>query len=193
MFVSVERYVTFIGKHKLTQPQFLFLYLIKFKKWSALQDYRNAFPHDDGSTIGRSDRQDLIDRGFIIHHKEKGIGPDAYETTKVFNDLYVTDVWEAADEVWKKYPGFVRIGGRDVPLTNVDRYQFQLLYGERIGYSVDEHNEVLKDLDYGIKHGLVRQNIEKFVRSQAWEKIRQVRLNEQEIAEVKGASEHEFE
>lgn len=193
MFVNVDRYVKFIGENKLTQPQFLFLFLIKFKKWSALETYRQYFPHGDGSTIGRGDRQDLLDRGFLVHHPEKGIGPDAYETTDKFNDLYINDTWEAADEFWKKYPGFVNISGRPVPLTNVDRYQFQLLYGERIKYSVDEHKEVLKDLEYGLKHGLVRQNIEKFVKSQAWEKIRQLRLSEQTIHQVKGITQEEFE
>ncbi len=184
MFVNVQRYVDFLAKHSLSQQQFLLLYLIKFKKQSIMQEYMHAFPTGDGSMIGISARQDLIDRGFLKHDEAKGLGVSSYETTDKFNDLYINDTWEAADEFWKMYPGFVRISGRDVPLTNVDRYQFQLLYGERIGYSVDEHKEILKDLKYGLTKGLVRQNIEKFVRSQMWQKIREVRLGEISIAEL---------
>lgn len=184
MFVNVERYVDFLAKNKISQQQFLLLYLIKFRKESVMKEYMMAFPTHDGSMIGKESRQDLIDRGFLKHDAEKGVGISAYETTQKFNDLYVNDTWEAADEFWKKYPGFVRIGGKDVPLTNVDRYQFQLLYGERIRYSVDEHKEVLADLEYGIKRGLVRQGIEKFVKTEMWQKIRELRKGETQIAEL---------
>lgn len=184
MFVNVQRYVDFLAEHSLSQQQFLLLYLIKFRKQSVMEEYMKGFPTADGSMIGKESRQDLIDRGFLKHDAEKGLGIQSYDTTDKFNDLYVNDTWEAMTEFWNLYPGFVRIEGRDVPLTNVDKYQLQLLYGERIGYDVGEHKEVLKDLKYGVLKGLVRQNIEKFVRAEMWQKIREVRLGETNIAEL---------
>lgn len=179
MFINAERYVNFLAKHKLSQPQFLLLYLIKFRKKSVMKLYMEAFPTDDGSMIGTRARQDLIDQGYLVHNVELGKGIEAYETTEKFNNIWLRDSYEAMEELWKVYPGFVNIQGRNVPLTNSDKYQLALQYAETIGHSIDEHKEVLKDVTWGVQRNLVKQNIETFVRSQVYLKIRELRLQEE--------------
>jgi hypothetical protein len=52
MFQDVERYINFITTNKLTQAEFLFLYLIRRKNHEAMVKYKEAFPSEDGSMIG---------------------------------------------------------------------------------------------------------------------------------------------
>lgn len=184
MFIDVKRYVKFMVDNKIGPQQFLFLYLIKRKEKETIELYKSGFPTEDNSMIGAFLKQDLIDRGFLTHNIEKGNVMSAYEVTEKFNNLFIKDRHEAADEFWKLYPGFVNIGGNNVPLTNMDRYQFALKYAERIGYSIDEHKAVLEDLKFGVSKGLVRQNIDKFISSQMWEKLRELRLGQQQITTV---------
>jgi hypothetical protein len=183
MFQNVERYVDFITTNKLTQAQFLFLYLIYRKKLDAIIKYKEAVPTEDGSMIGKPSIEDLIKRGFVLKVDE-GISADSFMITEKFHKLFLKNIHVAAQEFWDKYPGFVRIQGVATPLTNMDKYAFANIYGERIDYSVDEHLEVMKDLEFGVQQSLVRTSIEKFVRSEAWKKLREIRLNQRTVQEV---------
>lgn len=175
MFQDVERYIEFIVKNKLTQSQFLFLYLIKRKKFHLINSYKQAFPSDDGTMIGKSLLNDLISRNFIKVNDEGKLAKD-YEVTEIFDRIFLKDRWECAMQIWQAYPGFVNIGGVNSPLTATDKYQFSLDYAERIDYSIDEHLEILKDVVYGAQKGLIRTTIDKFVKSSGWEKIRIQRI-----------------
>lgn len=188
MFQNVERYVDFITKNDLTQAQFLLLYLTYNKKYECIRKYKEAIPTEDGSMIGKRAKQDLIDRGFIkqINDDEKA---DSYIITEKFHKLFIKDQFVAGNEFWDKYPGFVKIQGVNTPLTNMDRYAFANLYAGRIDYNVDEHIEVMKDLEFGVRNELIRTSIEKFVKSEGWLKIREVRLNNAKIQEVNSLTE----
>lgn len=183
MFQDVERYVDFIAKNSLSQPQFLFLYLIRRKKGEVIIKYKNAFPSGDDSMIGEIWKKDLVDRGFLVQVGE-GTKMSDYEVTEKFNNIYLQDRWEALSELYEKYPGFVNIGGVDIPLTACDRYKLAILYVEAIDYSVDEHKEVILDVEYGRTNGLLRANIEKFINGKGWEKIRQLRLKQSTIRQL---------
>ena len=183
MFQGVERYVNFIVKNKLTQSQFLFLYLIRRKKFELITKYKEEYPSDDGSMLGKNLMKDLVDRGFIKTPKDSNLAKD-YEITDEFNHIFLKDRWESSQEVWKSYPGFTKINGADVPLTAMDQYQFSLNYAEAIDYSIEEHIEVLKDVQYGAQKGLIKTTIEKFVASKGWEKIREYRVKETNKEEI---------
>lgn len=183
MFISVERYVKFIKDNKLTQPQFLMLYLLRRKKFSVINMYKEAHPTEDGSMIGEIHKQDLIDRGFLEKVGEGDKASD-YVITEKFNHIFLSNHFIAADEFWSLYPGYVRINGQNVPLTNMDKYAFANIYAERIDYLVDEHKEVMLDLKFGRDNNLIVSNIEKFVRSESWTKIREIRVGKLKIKEV---------
>lgn len=186
MFQSVDRYVDFITKNKLTQGQFLMLYLINRKNYDCIEKYKEAFPTSDGTMIGEMMKKDLIDRGFIkvIDVDAENTKADNYSITEKFTDLFIKDRYEAMLQLWDIYPGFVNINGNNIPLTNIDKYQLALLYIERIDYSVDEHKEILKDVKFGIEHNLIRVTIENFVRSEAWGKLRPMRTNSTQLKEL---------
>lgn len=183
MFQSVKRYIKFIAENKMSQQKFLFLYLIRRKDYESIKIYMEAFPTHDGSMIGEAAKQELIDEGFIEKVGESTKVTD-YVITEKFNKLFLNNYFEAAYEVWDAYPAYVRIDGKNIPLTNMDKYAFANLYGERIDYSVDEHLEVIKDIRFGVEHNLISSNIEKFVRSQSWEKLREIRLRQKQVKVV---------
>lgn len=187
MFQDVERYVEFITKNKLTQAQFLMLYLMYRKKYECIKIYKERVPTEDGTMIGAGAKQDLIDRGFLEKVDDLGKA-DSYQITDKFLKLFVKDLHEAANQFWDKYPGFINIQGTPVPLTNMDKYRFTNIYGERIDHSVDEHLEVMKDLEFGVNNNLIRSSIENFVKSEGWIKLRQIRLNKEIIAKVDALS-----
>ena len=183
MFLDVERYVEFIAKNKLAQSQFLMLYCIYKKKYNAINIYKEEFPNPDGSMIGEILKEDLISRGFIkkVNNENKA---DSYEVTDKFTHIFVSDIFNAADEVWDIYPPFIKINGVNTPLTNMDKFRFTNLYGERIRYSQQEHKEVIEDIRFGRENNLIRTSIENFTRAEAWNSIRKIRILKQEIKEV---------
>ena len=183
MFQNVERYVEFITKNKLTQSQFLMLYLMYRKKSECIKIYKEHHPTDDGTMIGGNLNKDLIDRGFLEPAPE-ATEPNRYVLTDKFLKLFIKDSQEAANQFWDKYPGYVSIQGVNTPLTNMDKYRFTLIYAERIDHSVDEHLEVMKDLEFGVQNNLIRSSIENFVKSEGWSKIRPIRLNKEKITEL---------
>ena len=183
MFQNVERYIEFITTNKMSQAQFILMYLIYRKKYACIEQYKKAFPTDDGTMIGEGAKEDLIKRGFIekVNNDEKA---DSYILTDKFLKLFLKDRFEAAEQIWNLYPGYVSMGGNTIPLTTMDRYRFANIYAERIDYSVDEHLEVIKDVKFGVDNNLLRTSIEKFVMSEAWLKIRPIRLIKTPIPEV---------
>ena len=173
--IEIERYVKFIVKHKLTQPQFLFLYLLQRKRYDLLKMYGEAFPSDDGKVIGVISRNDLLERGFIIKLDEME-NAASYTLGKAFKDIFI-DKFEASEMLKDLYPAHGKYDGKIYPLTIIDTYELAPLYGERIGYEVAEHNEVMLDLQYGIENNLVKMKLENFVRSEYWKALRRLRLN----------------
>src|ERR1035437_7932449 len=126
MFKDIERYLEFIIKNKLTQAQFLFLYLIHKKKYDCIRQYMKAFPTDDGSMIGNLSKQDLVDRGFIEKVGNEELASD-YLITHKFTDIFLKDIHNATDELFESYPSWIKIGGNNASLLNSDRYKLALI------------------------------------------------------------------
>lgn len=172
--IEIERYINFIVKNKLTQSQFVFLYLLQRKRYDLLKLYAEANPSTDGTAIGKVLRDDLLARGFIIKLDEREVA-NSYQIGQPFKLIFV-DKFEAANELKELYPDFMISKGTRYPLTVVDVYELAPLYGERIGYEYAEHEEVKKDIAYAIDQNLISCKLENFVRSEFWKPLRKARL-----------------
>lgn len=182
MFVDVEKYVSFIAKNKLTQSQFLFMYLIYRKKWKAYKLFKETCHEtDDGTFLGKFLTNDLISREFIEKIGETGKTGD-YKLTEKFTNLYLNDVFIATEELKAAYPAFTVINGNHIPLITIDIFQIAGIYGERIDHSVEEHKEVMKDLLYARDKGVIRMKFENFIRGEMWKGIRPSRLANSEVS-----------
>lgn len=176
MVIEIEDYVDFIVKNNLTQTQFLFLYLLHFERYDLMKKYMSKFPTEDGTFLGIGLREDLVNRNFIIKTSEEATA-SSYKIGEAFKDIFIDKI-VAGNEFWDLYPIYVMSNGKRLPLNLMDKYDFYRLYGQRINYQRKEHEEVMKDLQYAIDNYLIFGKIETFVKSEQWQSIRKIRLDQ---------------
>lgn len=175
MFIEIERYVDFIVKHDLSQRQFLFLYLIYMKRFDLMKKYLEKYPCENGKFLSTFEMENLVMKGFLIKVDSKGNVND-YTLGETFKCIFI-DKHIASAELLNEYPPFMIDNGKKMPLTLMDSFELMNTYAQRIGHSLDEHYEVMKDLKYAVDNNLIKYKIESFVRSEQWKQIRKLRLN----------------
>lgn len=183
--INEERYLDFIIDNKLTQQQFLLLHLLFKKRWDLIKRYKEVFPTNDGSIIGKDMTQDLIDKGFMAHTIDSK-GGIHIKLSKEFIASYTNDAY-IADDVYSTYPSFYEDEqGIKYPLTNYDRMSFAKIYQSKINYSQKEHEEILKDIEFGKENNLIKIKIGNFLTSEYWKNLRVLRLEKElENTEIK--------
>ena len=163
-----EQYVNFICKHKLTQGQFLLLYLLFKKRLDLIQQYKSNFPADDGTMIGRYWVDDLVTKGFLVHEG------DYTDVSLLFKQQFCNKI-DVAEELLKIYPSTMVIDGKIIPLTAIDTIEVANLYIDKILDNREEHEEVLKDIQYAVQNNMISMGIKKFIQSKYWLAIRKNR------------------
>lgn len=163
-----ERYVDFICENDLTQTQLLLLFLVYKNRADLILKYKQKFPAEDGTMIGKRWLQDLFDKGFLIK-EDTGI-----KVTPKFKQLFCNKI-DVAEELLLAYPSTLEIEGKIVPLTAIDTITVADLYIEKILDNRLEHEEVLKDIQYGITNNLINLSLKKFILSKYWLGIRKIR------------------
>lgn len=179
-------YVDFLITHKLTQAQFLLLQLIYKGRQDLIIRYKKAFPNEDDDTmIGEIWTNDLFERGYLISNN--GVVSIGEKFLEIFIDKH-----SATEEVFRVFPSFFEKDGVTIPLTAMDRNVFATVYDKAIQSSTEEHLEVIKDIEFGVKEKLLNMGIDKFVKSRYWLQLREKRLAHVINHSVKLRSSHEF-
>lgn len=173
--ITEEPYVKFMIKHRLTQTQFLLLHLIYKSRVDLIKEYKNAFPTEDGSMIPQYLVDDLINRNFMVKTT------NGYKLGKKFVEAYANK-HTITDEIYNIYPSFIISNGVNIPLTAMDRIEFANIYIGKINGSIDEHNEVLKDIKFAIKEDLITIGLTKFLQSEQWKAFRPLRKESESTA-----------
>ena len=175
--VQLDQYVKILIEHKLTQQQFLLMYIIYKRRLDLLVAYKQAFPSNDGTMIGQYMVKDLVERGYIEMRTmdttvttTADTAPYAVISNK-FLDLFI-DRDEAITELLSIYPLYKTI--------NISEFTLRDLYIDAIVELQDEHNEVIKDIKYAIANYLSFCPIDEFIKSKAWLIYRSKRLPLQE-------------
>ena len=174
---DLQRYMKYLIEHELTERQFLFCYCTQkaykdqsiyrvmgdfTKALGVMQDGRKRFMLD-------TERTDLITKGYITCEGD-GTKASHYHVTDKWLDEFVTE-YEAGQQLIAAYPSFIQINGVNVPLKTTDRAVIRSTYTDRIHGDRRKHERVIEALEYGVKHGLVNMNLEKFVLSEFWEDL----------------------
>lgn len=163
-----ERYVDFICENKLTQGQFLLLYLVYKKRLDLIVKYKQTFPTDDGTMIGKLWITELIDKGFLIAD-DKG-----FQIGIKFKEIFCNKI-DVAEELLSNYPSTMEISGKIVPLTAIDTVTVADLYIDKILDNRAEHEEVLKDIEFAKIHDMINLSLKNFILSKYWLSIRKKR------------------
>src|SRR5687768_18223813 len=111
MISDVSKYVDFLTKNKLSEHQFLILWLIHTKDKKNIAKYRETFGNFNLDAI-----DDLINRGWI---EDFGLVKDNVRTFNIYDFLVkdkfakiiVVDEDDAYDELCKNYVRFIDVKG----------------------------------------------------------------------------------
>lgn len=169
--ISEERYICFLIRHNITQAQYLLLHLIYKKRVDLIIDYKKKFPSEDGTMIGEYYINDLIYKGFLKKDEKDNI-----EITNKFLNIFM-DKHLVTEEIYKTYPTHFEKDGVQIPLSAMDRNVFANLYDIAIESLLEEHQEVIKDIEYGKSENLLNIGLDKFLKSKYWQVLRGKRLN----------------
>jgi DNA-binding MarR family transcriptional regulator len=181
-----DNYVDFLIENNITQSQYLLLHLLYKQKPHLIRKYKEAFPSEDGSMIGKYMIDDLINRGFLKENSKGNI-----EVTDKFLIIFVNK-YIATDEIFEIYPTHTNIHGTNVPLTPMDRNVFANLYDICIQSSIKEHLIIIEDIKYGISKDLIKIGIDKFIKSKYWLVLRKQRLEDLNLERIDIIKDNEF-
>ena len=173
--LDVNRLIPFLIKTGLEVNEFMILHLQHTKKKALLRQYREKFFKHTENIFTNEIRNKVIKLGYMA--KDNTIEGNSYYLTEKFTNLYCTE-FEAGNALWDIYPGFTSIDGKNAPLMNTDKNAWRSLYFDTIEGLLHEHEQIMLDTEYGIANGLIKVKIVTYVRSEAWTKIRPIRLGE---------------
>lgn len=193
--LNIEKLMPFLIDIELTVDEFLILHLKHLNRKTLLNAYKRKFFKNKQGILSIEAKQKIVKLGYMEKDDTRDDG-DFYYITSKFEKLYV-DEFNAGNEFWREYPGFTIIKGKHAPLMNTDKNAFRRLYFNTIEGLKEEHKQILLDVKYGVKHDMINVKIVDFVRSEAWEQIRPLRLqgttaNIKGIVQTQQDDEHEF-
>ena len=186
---KVEYLIPFLVKHNLTTAQFYLLYCVHHSLYETMDLYRKSFPSNnpnDTSMIGKSATDDLFSRGFLIKEKVRDKIVDGtkkpvykYSVGDTFKEVYVIDTI-AFKELLSAYPNQVALPDKKglIFTKNINVPELRQVYIRKIEKNSFEHIEIIKDLQFAIKHKKVNFTLETFIREEKWEIFREIRLKE---------------
>lgn len=183
--ILVDRLIPFLADTGITERQYILLYLVYLGRKDLLEVYKDKVL-EGMKIIPKNEMEILREKGFLRFNDR-----NEYVIGTKFLDLF-TDKFTATDEIFEIYPAFVKSNGVEIPLTAMDRNVFANMYISAIQGNVEEHREVLKDIEYGKQQNLLTFGIEKFVTSRMWLKIRERRLANVTKVNTKTAYDNEF-
>lgn len=172
--LDVNRYVEFLTENKLTEHQFLILWLVHMKDEKNIAKYRATFDQFNVDEV-----LNLIDRGWI---EDFGLVKDNMRTfsiydfivTDKFTDTIVIDTYEAGQELIETYPSWCFINNRRISAKSCDHDELIVRYARIIKNSRHKHNEIV-DLvrKMKISNEYAPMGIDKFVGSRHWNLLKE--------------------
>ena len=173
MFLNEEKTIDLLIKHKINASQLHFMYLIHS---GSSQIYRIA---EEGKKFYRSEIEDLIDRGFIENMNitrstlddEYRVSVDTPEGKNIL-EFFNEDI-TMGDELWAVYPYSFMGGDRTFAAKTCDREEITEIYIKRIKGSAKKHREIISLVKRAIAMNLINTGIEKFVKGEQWEYLKE--------------------
>lgn len=181
-----DSYLKFLTEHKITQGQFLLLYLVYKERNDLILQYKEAFPTEDGTMIGKYFIDDLFVKEFL-YTDSNGV----VKIGKKFKEAFINK-HRATEEIFDIYPTHFSKDGVSIPLTAMDRNIFANMYDLTIQSSFLEHEEVVKDIKFGKEKAMLNLGIDKFLKSHYWKILRELRLSNTKLDENPTVFDNDF-
>lgn len=183
--ILVDRFIPFLAETGLSEREFIILYLTYLRRNDLLSIYKEKVL-EGMKVIPKKELETLVGKGFLKYNSR-----NEFILTDKFINLFV-DKHVATDDIFEMYPSFVSSNGVEIPLTTMDRNVFANMYINAIQGNLEEHQEVLKDIEFAKEQKFLTFGIEKFVSSRVWLKIRPLRLANTVKVTTKTAFDNDF-
>lgn len=179
MISDINKYVDFLTINKLSEHQFLILWLVYTKDQENIKKLKNCRGFDIHAIEYLITHKWLDDFGLVKDNQHTFNIYDFIVTDK-FTKVVVIDEDDAYEELVAVYPKWMTIQGIKRPAANGDPYKlakeyFKYYKGNRIA-----HNRVIDITERYFKNNPVVEGIEKYILNRRWN------LLEEELSSGKG-------
>lgn len=129
------------------------------------------------SVLESLQQKKVILASFKIPDEGEPLKFDKIPINKNFLKMYIRESNDLGKELFEKYPMFMLINGKMASIRNITKGGFFSIddfsrhYAKQIKLSGVTHEKVMKALDIGIEHNLIRYSILEFIASEKWNEI----------------------
>lgn len=172
MITDISKYVEFLADNKLSEHQFLILWLVHTKDKANIAKYIRGLGEFNFEAI-----EDLIDRGWI---DDFGLVKDGKRTYNIY-DFIVTDTFikacivdeeDAYEELKKVYPKWFTINGKRVPAITGDPLEIAKMYFKCHKGNKLAHEKIVSiTKKYHEKNKDPMMKIQNYIANRTWELI----------------------
>ena len=172
--IDINRYVDFITENKISEHQFLILWLVHTKDEENVAKYRKVFDQFKPEEI-----IDLIDRGWIedfdiVKNGERSFNIYNFIITDKFTEVVYIDTFDAGDELIKVYPNWLMIDNRRISAKSCDHDLLAQRYAKIIKNNRQKHEDIVRLIrKMKEKSEFAKIGIEKFVSSRHWNLLKE--------------------
>lgn len=125
--------------------------------------------------LPEADFMDLLDRNIVVNTGPREIqfeflelAPLFLKELNLFDGKYATDLFDT-------YPRRIETSSGAFSAIDCSPEEAEALYFKALDGNMNEHEEVMKDLKYGIEHRLLASGLRKFIYSKYWLYLREQR------------------
>jgi len=170
MISDIDKYVEFLVEHKLSEHQFLLLWLIKTKNTKSIAHYKK---HKDFSI---SELDDLIEREWIddfglVRDNKRTFNIYDFIVTDKFTNAVIVDEEDAYDELKKVYPKWFNIKGTKVPAITGDPLVMAKLYFQCHKGNKLVHAKIVEITANYFKNKPPVEKMENYIKNKRWDDL----------------------
>lgn len=168
MITDIDKYVDFLTENKITEHQFLILWLVHTKDEKNIIRYKRAFGQFNIDQV-----RDLIEKRFIDDFgtiKDGKIEFNIYNfvVTDKFSEKVIVDEEDAYLELCSIYPKWMVVKGTKWPMIKGDPYKIAKEYYKSHKGNKLSHQRVLNITQQYFSNHPVQGNIEDYILNRRW-------------------------
>jgi hypothetical protein len=168
MINDINKYIDFLVKNKISEHQFLILWLVHTKDQANINRYESSL-----GKFSTTEVMDLVKRNWLDDYGRATNICDMVVTEK-FTKVVVIDEEDSYEELRKAYPGWLEIKGVAVPAITGDPRKISLEYFKCHRGDRAKHEEIIGIVRrWFAGKTLAQEKIENFVLNKRWELLKE--------------------
>lgn len=172
MITDIDKYVSFLADNKLTEHQFLILWLIHTKDENNIKRYKQSFGQFDvGQVIDLINRKWIDDFGIVKDNKQE-FNIYKFIVGEKFAKLII-DQEDAYEELCVVYPKFMDVKGTKYPMIKGDPYKNAKEYFKYHKGNKIKHEEAVDITKKYYTNHKVTGNIEDYILNKRWKLLKE--------------------